>query len=47
MSQSSATLGSSQRTVGPIFHWWRVAIPLLITLVLATLSPPAGLAPHA
>ncbi|HET7883663.1 MAG TPA: SLC13 family permease, partial [Acetobacteraceae bacterium] len=47
MSQSSATLGSSQRTARPIFHWWRVAIPLLITLVLATLSPPAGLAPHA
>ena len=47
MSQTSATLVSSQRTAGPIFHWWRVAIPLLITLVLAVLPPPPGLAPHA
>jgi len=47
MSQSSATLAPPKPSVGPIFHWWRVAIPLLITLALAALPPPAGLAPHA
>ena len=47
MSQSSTALAPPQPTVGPIFHWWRVAIPILITLALAALPPPAGLAHHA
>lgn len=47
MSQSSATLASPRPAAGPIFHWWRVAIPVVITLILATLPPPPGLALHA
>jgi hypothetical protein len=47
MSQSSTALAPPQQTVGPIFHWWRVAIPILITLALAALPPPTGLAHHA
>ena len=31
MSQSSAALTAPLQTVGPAFHWWRVAIPVLIT----------------
>ena len=47
MSQSSTTLAPPQQSVGPGFHWWRVAVPVLITLVLAALPPPPGLAQHA
>ena len=47
MSQSSAALTPPLQTVGPAFHWWRVAIPVLITLALAALPPPPGLAQHA
>ncbi|HEY2621445.1 MAG TPA: anion permease [Acetobacteraceae bacterium] len=47
MSHSSATLAPPQQTVGPIFHWWRVAVPVVITLALAVLPPPPGLAQHA
>ncbi len=47
MSQSSATLAPPKPAVGPVFHWWRVAIPLLISLALAATPPPAGLAQHA
>jgi len=47
MSQSSATLAALRPASGPIFHWWRVAIPVVITLILAILPPPPGLAQHA
>jgi L-tartrate/succinate antiporter len=47
MSQSSTTIAPPQQTVGPIFRWWRVVIPVLITLALAALPPPPGLAQHA
>jgi L-tartrate/succinate antiporter len=47
MSQSSTTLAPPQQTVGPGFRWWRVAVPVLITLALAALPPPPGLAQHA
>ena len=47
MSQSSAALIPPLQTIGPAFHWWRVAIPVLITLALAALPPPSGLAQHA
>lgn len=46
MSQSSAAF-ASKPTVGPIFHWWRVAIPVAVALMLATLPPPEGLTEHA
>lgn len=47
MSQSSATFAALRPASGPIFHWWRVAIPVVITLILAILPPPPGLAQHA
>ncbi len=47
MSHSSAVLAPPKPAIGPTFHWWRVAIPVCITLVLATLPPPTGLAEHA
>ena len=47
MSQSSTTLAPARRATGPVFHWWRVAVPVLIALALAALPPPAGLAQHA
>jgi L-tartrate/succinate antiporter len=47
MSQSTATLAPPKPRIGPIFHWWRVAIPVALTLALATLPPPPGLAQHA
>src|SRR5690242_11657121 len=47
MSQSSAAFIPSQPTTGPTFHWWRAVIPVAITLVLAALPPPPGLAQHA
>jgi L-tartrate/succinate antiporter len=47
MSQSSATFLPLQPTTGPTFHWWRAIIPVAITLVLAALPPPSGLAQHA
>ncbi len=47
MSQSSAALIPSRPTTGPTFHWWRAIIPVAITLVLAALPPPPGLAQHA
>jgi di/tricarboxylate transporter len=47
MSQSSTILAPAGRTTGPTFHWWRVAVPVLIALALAALPPPAGLAQHA
>jgi L-tartrate/succinate antiporter len=46
MSHSSTTLATPQQSVGPTFHCWRVAIPVLITLALAVLPPPPGLAQH-
>jgi L-tartrate/succinate antiporter len=46
MSQSSAIL-ATRATTGPSFHWWRVLIPVAITLAIATLPPPPGLAQHA
>ena len=47
MSQSSAALVAPKPRSGPVFHWWRVAIPVLLTLALATLPPPHGLPQHA
>ena len=47
MSQSSATLAPSKPAIGPTFHWWRATIPVGITLILASLPPPTGLAEHA
>jgi di/tricarboxylate transporter len=47
MSQSSATLAPPRPLAGPSFHWWRAAIPVAITLVLAALPPPGGVAQHA
>ena len=47
MSQSSATLATPRPATGPSFHWWRAAIPVAITLVLAALPPPGGVAQHA
>ena len=47
MSQSSATLAPPKPRIGPDFHWWRVVIPVLLTLALAALPPPIGLAQHA
>jgi L-tartrate/succinate antiporter len=47
MSQASATLAPQKSGIGPVFHWWRVAIPVLVVLGLATLPPPAGLAHNA
>jgi L-tartrate/succinate antiporter len=47
MSQSSSAFASSKPASGPLFHWWRALIPVAITLMLAALPPPPGLAPHA
>jgi len=47
MSQSSTVIPAPASGIGPTFHWWRVAIPVLVTLALAALSPPAGLEYHA
>jgi L-tartrate/succinate antiporter len=47
MSQSSATLAPPKLAIGPVFHWWRIVIPVAITLVLALLPPPAALTQHA
>jgi L-tartrate/succinate antiporter len=47
MSQSSATFAAIGSRTGPAFHWWRVLIPVLITLVIAASPPPPGLAQHA
>jgi len=47
MSHSSATMTTPKHAIGPIFHWWRVAIPVLVTLGLAAVPPPPGLAQHA
>ena len=46
MSQSPAAF-VSKPTIGPVFHWWRAAIPVAIAIVLAMLPPPAGLTQHA
>jgi L-tartrate/succinate antiporter len=47
MSQSSARLAMRQSGASHSYQWWRIAIPVLITLSLATLPPPPGLAQHA
>ncbi len=47
MSHSTATLAPPKPQIGPIFHWWRVAIPVIVTLALMALPPPPGLAQHA
>jgi di/tricarboxylate transporter len=47
VSQSSATLASPKPRIGPAFHWWRVAIPVILALALAALPAPPGLAQHA
>jgi L-tartrate/succinate antiporter len=46
MSQSSAAFAPPKLATGPSFHWWRAVIPVAITLVLAALPPPGGLAQH-
>src|SRR6201996_4813581 len=46
MSQSSAAF-AGKPTIGPIFHWWRVGIPVAVALMLATLPAPEGLSQHA
>ena len=49
MSHSSATVtfAPPKPRIGPDFHWWRVVIPVLLTLALAAVPPPPGLAQHA
>jgi len=47
MSHSVVTLSPTKPKIGPDFHWWRVAIPVILTLALAALTPPPGLAQHA
>ena len=34
MSQSSTVIPAPASGIGPTFHWWRVAIPVLVTLAL-------------
>ena len=47
MSQSSATLATPQPKVAPSGRWWRIVVPVVVTLVLAALPAPPGLAQHA
>jgi hypothetical protein len=47
MSQSSAALAPPKPRTDPAFQWWRVAVPVALTLLLAALPPPPGLAQHA
>jgi L-tartrate/succinate antiporter len=48
MSHSTVALAAPPRPqIGPTFHWWRVAIPVMLTLALAAVPPPPGLAQHA
>lgn len=47
MSQSSTAVATPKPKIGPVFHWWRAAIPVVIALVLASLPAPAGLTAHA
>ena len=46
MSDSSTTLAAPHPKTAPSHLWWRVAIPVLVTLALAVTPPPAGLAQH-
>ena len=47
MSQSSATIVPPQPTIAPSHHWWRIVLPIALTLLIAALPPPPGLAQHA
>jgi L-tartrate/succinate antiporter len=47
MSHSSTTLTALKPKVAPSHQWWRVVIPVLVTLALAALPAPPGLSQHA
>src|SRR6516164_779667 len=47
MSQNVVDFGPAKPTIGRLIHLWRAVVPVLITLALAALPPPTGLAQHA
>ena len=47
MSDMSAGVTTARPEISPWQGWWRVAVPIAITVALALLPPPPGLAHHA